>query len=248
MNRRAGVLGNLEGEAAHRTAPLNLTQDSLPGPHRGWPWAHLTGLSPCLLLPLPEGPLPWPEASHPIGPAPQLPSEEPLSITACAPPKGLCDGCLSRHPAVQEEGRHGYEGAPVSLNRGFQWCCYSSWMRAGILQNAVEWVYADLGDRGPQKHICCFLPTCPKDTDQLPSVLISSFVDKNIFHMPHLGTPQLEFTLHFTDEEPEAQRGQPALCHTPQDQRGPLLGLKPGCRRQCHSGLLRRKTSFPLEG
>lgn len=72
MNRRAGVLGKLEREAAHRTAPLDLTEAGS--------WVHLTAVT--LPAPsLPQGPLPWPEASHPIGPAPQLPSEEPLSIT-----------------------------------------------------------------------------------------------------------------------------------------------------------------------
>ena len=67
--------------------------------------------------------------------------------------------------------------------------------------------------------------------------------------MPHLGTPQLEFTLHFTDEEPEAQRGKPALCHTPQDQRGTPAWPQARLQEAMPPGLLRKKkTSFPLEG
>ena len=103
MNHRAGVLGKLEGEAAHRTAPwishrtgpLDLTEaDS---------WVHLTTWVTLPAPSLPEGPLPWPEASHPTGPAPQLPSKSPFPSQRCAPPLGLCEGRLSRHPKVQEE-------------------------------------------------------------------------------------------------------------------------------------------------
>lgn len=104
MNRRAGVLGKLEGEAAHRTAPLNLTQDSLPGPHRGWLLGAPDRRHPACSFP-PRGPpalarsIPShrPSASAPLRRA-------PFHHRACAPPKGLCDGCLSRHPKVQEEG------------------------------------------------------------------------------------------------------------------------------------------------
>lgn len=148
VNHRAEVLGKPEGDAACRSW---LSPRLAPG--CTWP------PSPCLLLASQRVPCRGQE--HPIPQAQHLssPQKRPFHCRACAPPTGLREGRLSRRPKAQARKEAWIRGC-VSLleQRHFRCRCFSSQVRAGILQNAVEWVYAGLGGQRTPETLLLFLP------------------------------------------------------------------------------------------
>ena len=197
-------------------------------------WVHLTAVT--LPAPrLPERPLPWPGASHPTGPASQLPSEEPLSSQSVCSTHRTSWGTSAMAPqGPSEEG-----GMDTRVHQ-------SPWAEA---LPDESWYFTKRSRVG----LCRFgrledsrntfavssLHVLKTPTHPL-HVLISSFVDnKNIFHMPHLGTLQVEFTLRILQMKNLRLREvrQPTLCHTTPGSAGePCLASSPGCRRQYHLG------------
>lgn len=101
------------------------------------------------------------------------------------------------------------------------------------------------GARGLQKHFCCFFPACPKDTDSPTPCphLIFCRQQEHLSHASFRYPAGGVYSLHFTDEEPKAQRGQTTcpMSHNPRISGGTLLGLKPRLQEAIPPGLLKKE-------